>query len=222
MSWTVADVMTKDVVKVSPSTPFKTCADLLRVHGVSAMPVIVADSRIIGIVSEADLLRKEARLSVRERYERPDRISDSALRAAELMTSDVVTIGPGATLPEAARLMHQRHVKRLPVVDSEGRLVGIVSRSDVLRVFLRSDASIRREVSEDLVGAMPLIGAGSVYVEVRDGVVHLQGEMETGSLTRLLVRLVGGVPGVVGVENHIRLASDVYEGSARKQALVAL
>ncbi len=209
MTWTVSDVMTKDVVTVGPATPFKTCADLLRIQEMGAVPVVVADGRLVGILSEADLLLKEAQVEVRDRHGSvgPTGGKADAMTAGELMTADVVTTTASTPLATAASLMFQHRAKVLPVVDSENRLVGIVSRSHVLEVFLRSDESIRREVARDYLHDMPLIGRGHVEAEVMDGVVHLYGEVETGSLTGLLVRLVAGVPGVVGVTSHLKLTS---------------
>jgi len=197
MTWTVGDVMTREVVTIEPDTSFKACADLMRIHGVSGLPV-VSQNRLAGIVTEADLMRRMA--------------GDGAVAprfARDVMTHDVVTIGQSATVAAAARLMTERHVKRLPVVDAGKRVVGIVSRGDVLRVFLRSDESIRKEVAHGILDEMPLLGRGRVQVDVRDGVVRLQGEVDNGNLTNLLVRLIAGVPGVVGVENRMSLPAAV-------------
>jgi CBS domain-containing protein len=205
MTWTVADVMTKDVVTVDPSASFKTCADLMRIHGISALPVVSGGDRVAGIVSEADLIETVARSK-----------GSGRRSACDLMTTEVITISPRASVAAAARVMHGRKVKRLPVVDASGRLVGIISRADVLRVFLRSDESIRKEVLHGLLDEMPLLGRGRVQVSVQDGVVTMQGDVESGSLTGLLVRLVAAVPGVVGVENHLRAAPSAVEpGLAR-------
>ncbi|HZQ49997.1 MAG TPA: CBS domain-containing protein [Candidatus Dormibacteraeota bacterium] len=190
MAWTVADVMTREVVTVGPETPFKVCADLMRIHEVSALPV-VASGRVLGIVSEADLMRTVAGGGRRV-----------AVAAKDVMSRDVVSVTQGATVAAAARLMFDRNVKRLPVVDSTRRLIGIVSRSDVLRVFLRSDESIRKEGAH-ILDELPLLGRGRVEVDVRDGVVRLRGEVPNENLATLLIRLIGGVPGVVGVENRL-------------------
>jgi CBS domain-containing protein len=202
MTWTVGEVMTREVVTVSPSDSFKACADLLRLHAVSALPVVVAGERLVGIVSEADLMRAVAM---------PSGAALGRPTAADVMTRDVITTSSRATVAAAARLMSERGVKRLPVVDSENRVIGIVSRADILRIFLRSDESIRKEVAHGLLDEMPLLGRGRVQVSVKDGVVRLDGEVETGSLTGLLVRLIAGVPGVVGVENHLHLAAELSE-----------
>jgi CBS domain-containing protein len=196
MNWTVGDVMSHPAVTVDPSVPFKRCLDVMRIHEVSAVPVVDSEGKLAGMLSEADLMRHLE-------HERP------ALPAvaADLMTRDVVTVDPAASIAAAARLMIDRHVKSLPVVDATGRVTGIVSRVDVLRVFLRSDESIRREISKGLLNELPLLGRGRAKVDVVDGVVHLQGEVESEALTGLLLRLVAAVPGVVGIENHLHLVA---------------
>ncbi len=195
MAWTVGDVMTREPVTVEADTSVRTCVELMRAHQISAVPV-VSGQRIAGIVSEADLLGS---LTGKPRT--------APQTAADVMTADVVTIAQTATIAAAARLMIDHKVKRLPVLDSAKRLVGIVSRSDLLRVFLRSDESIRKEVAHGILEEMPLLGRGRIQVEVRDGVVRLQGEVTNTNLTSLLVRLIAGVPGVVGVENRLRDAA---------------
>ena len=219
MPWMVADVMTKEVVTVEPLTSFKTCADLMRIHGVSALPVVASGARLVGIVSEADLLCKEACAPDRAGYPPLDQTDGkaTALTAAELMTPSVITITPDAPLSVAARQMLEHQVKRLPVVDSQGHLTGIVSRSDVLRVFLRSDESIRREVAENLSCNVASTHSLSVEVEVRAGVVNLSGENDSGSSAGSLVRLAAGVPGVVGVQSHLKFG----RARARVQSIEA-
>jgi CBS domain-containing protein len=148
MSWTVADVMTAEPLTVTPTTSFKACLDLMRIHEVSAIPV-VTDDRLVGIVSESDLLAMEAGSVARtQQTEVAGKVK--ALTVAGLMTADVVTTTASAPLPAAASLMFQLHLKVLPVVDSDHRLVGMVSRAQVLKVFLRSDESIRREIARGL------------------------------------------------------------------------
>lgn len=200
MAWTVGDVMTRDVVTIGPDTSFKVCADLMHIHHVSGLPV-TSENRVVGMVTVADLMRTVADA---------DRAAPRV--AGDVMTAEVVTIGQTATIAAAARLMFEKNVKRLPVVDASKRLVGVVSRSDVLRVFLRSDESIRKEIAHGILDEMPLLGRGRVQVDVKEGVVRLQGEVDNGNLTNLLVRLIAGVPGVVGVDNHLRRpAAEVSE-----------
>jgi CBS domain-containing protein len=165
----------------------------------------------VGIVSEADLLLKE---------ERPrrwggalvdphgDAARATARAAAALMTSPVVTVRGEATLTQAARLMHEHHVKRLPVVDASGRLAGIVSRADLLLAFLRSDESIAEEVRDHVVVETLAIDPDEVRIDVDDGVVLLEGRVESRSLARILVRLAGAVEGVVGVDDRLRWSLD--------------
>jgi len=206
MSWIVADVMTRDVVTVSASVTYEACVRLMRMHGVGALPV-VDHGKVAGIVTLTDLVLKERRPTVRERYEQT--VSRAAprrgLMASQLMTRHVVTVRPETPLSAAVREMFEHRVNRLPVVDDDRRLMGIISRSDVLRMFLRSDVSIRRDVTTAVEGDMPFIGAGRVLAAVSDGVVTLDGEVEPGTLTDVLLRLVASVPGVVGVKNHLKV-----------------
>jgi CBS domain-containing protein len=212
MSWTVASVMTRDVVTVAPSATFKEVAGRLHERGVSAVPVVDAGNRVVGIVSEADLLLKEERPASPPGGHLLDPHGEAARararNAAALMTSPAVTLGSDATLTEAARLMHRRHVKRLPVVDAVGVLVGIVSRGDLLTAFLRSDESIAVEVRDGVVAGTLAIEPDGLEIGVGDGVVRLDGEVETRSLARILVRLVAAVEGVVGVDDRLRWRLD--------------
>jgi len=218
MTWTVSDVMTKDPVTVEPSTPFKTCADLMRIHEISAMPVIAPPrSRLVGIVSDSDLLAKEADRSNRNRPERHDSAKARALTAAELMTTELVTTTPSASLATAASLMFQHHIKVLPVVDSARRLVGMLNRAQVLKVFLRSDESIRREVVKSLsdIPSMNLLGS---EVVVEQGVVHLYCVDQEGSLPEKIGRRLIGIPGVVGVKSYPKLvATGVAAGDQARE-----
>lgn len=192
MNWTVAEVMTKDPVTVGRTTSFKALANLMRIHQLSAVPVVDCDGGIIGIVSESDLLAKEAR---------PGPGKAKAMRAAELMTSDPVTTAAGATLASAASLMFQHHVQVLPVVDASRRLVGIITRAQVLKVFLRSDESIRKDVVRSLDDA-PSTDRSSSEIDVMDGVVNVYGVTEVDSLAEQIARRVMAVPGVVGIKYH--------------------
>lgn len=207
MPWTVGDVMTKAVITVRPEADFKTCVDLLRGHRISAMPVVDGDF-VLGIVSEFDLLLKQEGRDPFTHLKRRQSAQAKARTAGDVMTHPALCIGPGASITDAARLMHKRAVKRLPVVDAQGRLVGIVSRHDLLRSFLRSDESIRREVAEDLLAKALWIDLRAVAVDVQDGVVSLTGELETKSLADLVTRLVGSVDGVVGVDSRLAFRLD--------------
>jgi CBS-domain-containing membrane protein len=199
---------------VDEHASFKEVATLLVEHRVSALPVLDGEGRVAGIVSEADLLLKEefpegppeARL-FQGRRRRETRAKVAGDTAAELMTSPAVTIGPDASVAEAVRLLHRHGIKRLAVVDPAGPLLGIVSRADLLRVFLRSDADISREVRQVLLRTM-WVDPDTVVVEVHDGVVTLTGQLERWSLIPILVSLVRGLDGVVDVVDRLSFELD--------------
>ncbi len=215
MKTKVQDLMTGEVVTVDESTTFKEIVELLARHRFSAVPVVDVAGRVAGVVSETDLLLKEERPEAgldapwfERRQRRVERAKAAGAVARELMTSPAVTIGLLATADEAARLMHTAGVKRLPVVDTvTGRLVGIVTRGDLLRVFARPDAEIHDEVRDQVILREFLMDPARFVVGVENGVVTLQGACERRSLVPLLVRAVHGVEGVVRVDS--RLAYDV-------------
>lgn len=204
----VGDVMTRTVVAVGRDAPFKELVQTLGQWRVSAMPVLEGEGRVIGVVSEADLLPKEEfrdtdpdRLQQLRRL--PDLAKAGALTAEELMSSPAVTVHPDATLSEAARIMAVRGVKRLPVVDTEGKLLGIVSRGDLLKVFLRSDQDIEEEVRRTVVSYL-FPGDGGIHVRVDEGVVTLSGRLRDTARIPVAARLTRAVEGVVDVECHFR------------------
>ena len=211
---TVGDVMTRKVVAVDAFAPFKDIVRMMQEFRVSAIPVVDEDDRIMGIVSEGDLILKEdpeleggARL-FEGLHRRQDRSKAAGLMASELMTVPVFTIHPDASLGEAARLMHRKAVKRLPVVDEDGRVHGIVSRTDLLKVFLRPDDEITAEIREDVIRRTLWIEPDTIRIVVRDGVVMLEGQVERRSLIPLLERLVLAVDGVVAVQDHLTYLND--------------
>jgi CBS-domain-containing membrane protein len=209
MRCTVGDVMTRDVVCGHEDTPYKELVELLATRHVSAVPVVDGRRHVVGVVSEADLLLKQEkparpvarRLSAPRR--RRARAKAEATVAAQIMSRPAVTIGAEATLPEAARRLHAEGVKRLPVVDVVGRLVGIVSRVDLLTPFLRPDEELRREIVEDVIFGDLCMGPNRFDVDVQQGVVVLQGSCERRSLIPTVVRAVTRVEGVVRVENRL-------------------
>jgi CBS domain-containing protein len=197
--------MTTRVITARPSTGYKELARLLNEHAVSALPVVdvVGDERrLVGIVSEADLLAKKGP-KYPEARSRGDEARAEALTAADLMTSPAVTVQPGDSLAQAARLMHRKKVKRLPVMNAKGRLVGVVSRSDLVKPFLRSDESIRQEIQNDVLVRTLHLDPAAVQVSVDEGVVKLDGELESKRLVAVLRRLVRSMEGVVGVEDRL-------------------
>ncbi|GAA1121240.1 MULTISPECIES: CBS domain-containing protein [Kitasatospora] len=207
---TVESVMTRDVVRVAPETGFREIVALLAEFDITAVPVVDAEDRPVGIVSEADLLRTlaaqeddPATASAADRA--PAGTPDSgraAVTAAELMTGSVLCTTPGASVVAAARLMTAHGVKRLPVVDADGRLAGLVSRGDLLRVFLREDRLIHREIVEEVLGKVDGVSPALVGVEVVQGRVVLSGTIETPGLAPLVVRLCRSVDGVVSVTDR--------------------
>jgi CBS domain-containing protein len=217
----VSDVMTTDVVVVEPGTPFKELATLLRERRLSALPVIDTDRNLVGIVSEADLILKQEygdpNDRPRGRRHRRDRVKAGGETAAGVMTTSVVTIEPEATFARAARLMHRHGVKRLPVVDRDGKLVGIVSRTDLLKIYLRTDPEIREEVEDRLCGSPGWIVPGTIGVLVEDGVVSLEGRVEQRSQIPMLLDIAASVDGAVAVRN--RLGYEVDDGSPGLDAL---
>jgi CBS-domain-containing membrane protein len=214
MQKTVKDVMTRTVVVVRDSTPFKELVRRMQEHRVSAVPVVDEDGRAIGIVSEADLILKEDPFLeggphlFERRHHRVEREKHSAGTAGALMSSPAVTVGPDASLAEAARLMTKHSVKRLPVVGADDRVMGIVSRADLLKVFLRSDAEIVRAIREDVVRRTLWIDPLTIRVVVREGVATFEGQVERRSLIPVLTGLVHAIDGVVGVENRLSFMID--------------
>ena len=206
----VKDVMTADVAYVREGAPYKELVRLLAERRVSALPVVDVNRNVIGIVSEADLLLKQQhpadsfqRFLLEGKRRRLERAKARGGTAADLMSKPAITVWPDATVAEAARLLRMHLVKRLPVTDPLGRLVGIVSRSDLLSVFLRPDDEIRREILEEVIFSELGMGPDRFDVTVREGVVTLQGTCERRSLVQVVVRAVAAVEGVVRVDNRL-------------------
>ena len=206
MNARVKDVMTTQVVAVKRETTFKQMAATLRQHRVSALPVVDDAGRVVGVVSEADLLAKEALADpgvMAEVLHRKDVRKAEGLTAGDLMTSPPVTAAPEDQVEQAARMMHFMRIKRLPVVNSGGQLVGIISRSDVLAVFDRPDEDIRAEIVDTMLLHEFLIDPRQFRVTVESGVVTMEGTPETAALGRALVRKARHVPGVVAVRDRL-------------------
>jgi len=204
--WRVCDVMTADVATADRNMSYKQTVKLMTDQRVSAIPVVAKGGRVVGVVSEADVLRKTERRpwrwAGRSGRARRDRAKARARTAGQLMTSPAITIHPDASLSAAARLMNAHHMRRLPVVNAAGDLIGIVSRRDLMKVFLRPDEEITAEVSDELAQIL-LDDAGQVTVSVLDGVVTLGGELDDEDLIPVAVGLASGVAGVVAVVNRL-------------------
>jgi len=210
----VRDVMTAEPVTVTPATPLKDLAGILVREKTSAVPVLSRQGKVVGVATESDLLKKEelqrdpdghhwAHLSYRTR-----RAIATADTAGDLMSTHPATVGPEATVAEAARLMDRHQVTCLPVVDEHGKLLGVVGLRDLLRVFLRPDDEIRSEiVSQVLVGGFATNPA-LVHIEVTGGVVQMTGELERKSMLPLVLPLVRAIDGVIDAEGKFSYAID--------------
>jgi CBS-domain-containing membrane protein len=214
-TWKVDDVMTVDVVAVGEDALYREIVDILTDRCVSAVPVTDEDRRVVGVVSEADLLHKiefvgsePERRVFASRRRRTAEAKARGLLARELMSAPAITVAPRTSLAVAAKLMDDERVKRLPVVDAMGRLVGIVTRSDLLRVYLRPDSEIEHDVIDEVLDRTLLVERGSVIAQVRDGVVTLTGRADRYSTARLAVKLTQAVPGVVEVVDRLEFSFD--------------
>lgn len=206
----VKDLMNRDVVAVAPTTTLKEVASLLVEHRISGVPVVDADRKVLGVVSEADILLKEQgaepepgilRWLLGGAYLDQDKLE--AHTASEAMTSPAITIGSGKDVYRAARLMTERGIKRLPVVDDRAGLVGIVTRSDLVKAFARPDDEVLREI-EGLARETLWIEDERLQIRVRDGEVRLSGKLQRRTDAELLARFVSRVPGVVTVHSTLR------------------
>jgi CBS domain-containing protein len=209
VSPTVKDVMTRRVVSVREDASFKDMADMLRQRRVSGFPVLDRHDRVIGVVSEADLLVKEAvqaagtSLVAALRHVREEDKA-SGITAGELMSRPAITIGPDASVAEAARIMYDRRVKRLPVVGASGHLVGIISRADVLSVFSRAGDEIRDEIVHRVLPEFAEGRPADFDVTVQDGIATISGPPQTDQARRAILDMARHVPGVVAVRDRFR------------------
>ncbi|MFF5928517.1 CBS domain-containing protein [Streptomyces hydrogenans] len=186
----VGGLMTDDVVSALPDTSFRDVAKLLAEHDITGLPVVDADDHVVGVVSESDLLARRA------------------LTARGVMSTPAVTVHAEEAAADAARLMVRLGVERLPVVDEEERLVGIVTRRDLLRVFLRPDPEIRRRIREEVLADAMDLPPDAVDVHVLDGVVTLAGRLRQRSQASTLRRLAERVEGVVAVVDRLSAGDD--------------
>ena len=193
----VKDVMTAEVIAVGPDASYADMAAMLRKHRVSGFPVVDGDGIVVGVISESDLLVIQA---APRRHKK--RVSPAELIAADLMTRPVVTIGPDEQVRHAARVMYSRKVRRLPVVDHQGRLVGILTRADVLSVFTRPDEEIRREITQDVIAYGFFTDPERLTVIVNNGIVTLAGEPGSVILGLNIAEQVRHVEGVVAVRDR--------------------
>lgn len=211
MNALVKDVMTTQVISVEHDTPYAAIAASLRQHRVSAFPVLDHAGQVIGVVSESDLLAKlaldggEGRMPgmITGILRQHEMEKARAVTAEDLMTSPAATVSPDDTVEHAARLMYVRRVKRLPVVDADNHLAGIVSRADVLAVYGRADVEIGEEIRNDIAVCESPADAELFDVSVTDGVVTLSGRPRTCTQGHDVVRRARHVQGVVAVRDRL-------------------
>lgn len=213
MNATVKDVMSTHVIAVRQTAAYKEIAAMLHSQRVSAFPVIDKDNKVIGVVSEADLLAKVALegtvpRTLQSLTQQHLRTRVNAVTAADLMTKPPLTIGPDEPVTRAALLMYNQGVKRLPVTSDDGRLIGIVTRSDVLGVYSRPDAEIQHQVTQDLMLGTFLCDPGRLTVTVKDGIVTIEGTPETTSAGHDIIDAVRHMEGVVAVRDRLSYPPD--------------
>ncbi|MGW2717670.1 CBS domain-containing protein [Streptomyces sp. NPDC001492] len=218
MARSVGEVMTREVVEARRETPFKDVARLLDEHRISGLPVVDHDDKVVGVISESDLIRRQAahsatrarrfRVPALGRFGRRGAAVVRTGTAGDLMSSPAVTVHPEQRVADAARVMERHGIQRLPVVDEEDRLIGIATRRDLLRVFLRTDEEIRREVTDDVLTRAMCLPPHTVIASVRDGMVTLKGQLEHRTDIPLVVRLTYRVDGVVGVVDSLTFRID--------------
>ncbi|WP_199830504.1 CBS domain-containing protein [Streptomyces sp. MMG1533] len=216
----VGEVMTSEVIEARRETPFKDVAQLLALHRISGLPVVDADDKVLGVISETDLIRRQAaqaeqnhqerrfRLPVLRRKVRIAAAKARAMTAGQLMSTPAITVHPEQGVADAARVMERHHIERLPVVDEEDRLIGIATRRDLLRVFLRTDEEIRQEIIDEVLTRAMCLPSHTVIVSVHDGMATLEGRLERRSDIPLVVQLAWRVDGVVGVMNSLTFRID--------------
>ncbi|MFD1659218.1 CBS domain-containing protein [Streptomyces caeni] len=205
----VRDVMEVPAASMRDDLVYRDIARLLAREHIGAIPVVDAEDRVIGVVSESDLLAKVAFEASGHRPGRIGRLRERRMHdkargetAADLMTSPAITVLPGATVAEAAWLAALSRLKRLPVTDHDGRLVGVVHRNALLRALVRDDAAIREEAEARIHAVCSPADRAGVEVKVRDGVVELTGRMPRAAMLRLVAE-VEGIDDVVEVDNHL-------------------
>ena len=224
---TVADVMTSRVHVASPLTPFKSLVRLIEENRVSAIPIVNQQGFPIGIVSATDLLLKErgselgsTRDLLHVQKRRRERAKAAGTVASDVMTSPAITVESDTSLSLAARLMHEKNVRRLVVVDERGLIAGIVSRSDLLQVFLRTDEELRDEIAGKLIPAILVSSRDAVGVQVRLNIATLSGEVDRKSDVEIVTRMTRELDGVVGVVNQLSYRWDDTGAAPTEPALL--
>lgn len=220
----VSELMKTDVVTATPEQSLKDVAHVLVEHGISGMPVCEEEWRVVGVISEGDILYKVGGRIVRRHGPLARLIEGNASTVMtkaqartvrEAMTAPAITIAPSRPAAAAARLMLEKGVNRLPVVTQDGRLVGIVTRADLVRAFARSDEEIAKEIREDVLRHVLWVEPQTIAVAVRDGEVKLTGELGTSTDAEILEKLVEKIPGVISVRSTVTYRIDEESGTGR-------
>jgi CBS domain-containing protein len=205
----VRDLMTPQVITVGPQASLKEAARRMIEAGVSGLPVTDDIGSLVGVITEADFVKNESGRRARQRARllrwlgNGDDMPSTERLVEDVMTSDVVTLGPDADHAEAARIMRRAGIKRIPIVEDDGTLRGIISRSDILRAFARPDDDIIEEIRGHVMGEVLWIDSRTVEVKSVDGNVELHGHLETKSDCRLLEDLTKRLDGVVSVNSQL-------------------
>lgn len=222
----VSELMTEKVLTIGPEAPIKDVAKILVANGISGLPVCDIEGDVLGVISEADILYKEHDPAdghmggplgwiIEGPPDAKSLIKAEALTARKAMTSPAITIAPWESASQAARIMCERHVNRLPVVRDE-KLVGIVTRGDLVRAFTRTDAELEEELKQDVLQRVMWIEPGKVAVNVENGVALLSGRLPTRSDVELLNKMAARVPGVVAVESTVEWDVDETTRKGRR------
>jgi CBS domain-containing protein len=208
------DLMTRDVITIGPDASLKEAARRMIEAGISGLPVTTDAGSLVGIITEADFVsteagrRREKRAGLLRLVYKDVELPTHERMVDEVMSTDLVVLGPEADHAEAARLMQSEGIKRIPVVDDDGRLVGLVSRSDVLRIFARSDQEIIDEIQDHVIGDILWIDPKRLDIQCAEGNVVLRGRLETRSDAELLARLIARLDGVLSVANYLEFDVD--------------
>ncbi|MCL1594444.1 MAG: CBS domain-containing protein [Actinomycetia bacterium] len=222
----VGDVMTPDVRTIDGDAPLKEAATVMVKAGISGLPVVDDDRKVVGIITEADFVTAEANRSWGRQRRRllanflGEAEHPQAKTVADAMTTSPHTIDRGSSVTEAARKMTDLRVKRLPVVTPDGTLEGIISRADVMGAFARSDEELRREIVDDVLIGVLQLDPATVQVDVTDGLVVLTGSVVAKSETRLLEELAVRVEGVISVDSNLSWSHDDTKGGSGPSGLL--
>lgn len=222
----VGDVMTAEVRTIDGDAPLKEAATVMVKAGISGLPVVDSDRKVVGIITEADFVTAEANRSWGRQRRRllanflGEAEHPQAKTVADAMTKSPHTIDRGSTVTEAARKMTDLRVKRLPVVTPDGTLEGIISRADVMGAFARSDDELRKEIIDDVLIGVLQLDPTTVQVDVTDGLVVLTGSVAAKSETRLLEELAVRVEGVISVDSNLNWSHDDTKGGSGASGLL--